>query len=346
MTVRSRVAPPARRAGFGFGVVVAFLVIAFGSAGLVTSVDHLPGTSARPELTWAGDEAVRPGLDAAARDLEAMTNDIDRLGVLGRGALAALAGSRWDVLNSTIDQGAVLVVGIRAQTDALRGRLLALPGPARTAQIRLSQDSLDRQQRLFDALDATGGLATAWARLDAGSLDAARLSTLLTDHDRLITEAIDAGLKRRTPEALRARGLERGAVQERIGKRCLRSGKVEPGQPLVDEARRDASERDVLAGIVGPQRRADQADRRAGARGGFGRPGAHRGNPIPQRHPAPDMERRAPADLDVADAIGRLRLDELRHDPAECLGVLHQRNRQVERPQQLRLARATFRGDE
>jgi hypothetical protein len=202
VTVRSRVAALAPGAGFGLVIAIVFVLLAFGSAGLINSVDHLPGLSTRPELTWAGDEAIRPGLDAATTDLEAMTADIDRLGVLGRGALAALAGSKWDVLDAAVADGAVLVGTIRDRTNALRARLVALPGLGRTAQIRLSQESLDRQQRLFDALDATDGLATAWARLAAGGINAAQLSTLLTQHDLLVTDAIDAGLKRLTTEAL------------------------------------------------------------------------------------------------------------------------------------------------
>jgi hypothetical protein len=202
VTVRSRVAALASGAGFGVVTVLVFVVLAFGSAGLITSADHLPGPSTRPELTWAGDQAIRRGLDAATRDVAAMRKDLDSLGVLGRGALAALAGNEWDLLDSTIDRGAELVLAIRNRAGALRTSLLALPGLGPTAQLRLSPESLDRQQRLFDALDATDGLATSWARLDAGSVNAARLATLLTQHDVLITEAIDAGLKRQTAEAL------------------------------------------------------------------------------------------------------------------------------------------------
>lgn len=204
MTVRSRVVTLAPGAGIGVVIVVVFVLLAFGSAGLIASIDHLPGAASRPELTWAGDQAIRPGLDAATTDLQAMSADVDRLGELGRGALAALAGSNWDVLDSTIADGAVLVRGIRDRTDRLRARLIALPGLGPTAQLRLSQESLDRQQRLFAALDATDGLATAWARLAAGGIGAAQLSTLLTRHDVLVTDAIDAGLRRRTQEALAA----------------------------------------------------------------------------------------------------------------------------------------------
>ncbi len=202
MIVRSRLAALAPGAGFGLVIVVVFVLLAFGSAGIVNGVDHLPGASARPELTWAGDEAIRPGLDAATTELAALTDDVDRLGLLGRGALAALAASNWDVLGSTVDQGTVLVHAIRDRSDALRARLLALPGLGRTAALRLSQDSLDRQQRLVDALDATDGLTTAWARLGAGGIGASQLSSLLAQHDQLITDAIDAGLKRRTKETL------------------------------------------------------------------------------------------------------------------------------------------------
>lgn len=202
MTVRSRLATQAPGAGFGLVVLVVFVLLSLGLAGLVTGIDHLPGTGARPELTWAADEAIRPGLDAAARDLAAATADVDDLGRLGRGALAALAASKWDVLDSTIEQGTVLVARIRDRSDALRTRLISLPGLGRNAAIHLSQDSLDRQARLFDAIDATSGLAGAWARLAAGSSSAAQLSTLLTRHDQLITEAIDAGLQSNTQGAL------------------------------------------------------------------------------------------------------------------------------------------------
>jgi hypothetical protein len=202
VTARSRAASlaPAARSALITGLV--FVLLAFGSAGLISSADHLPGTSARAELTWAGDEAIRPGLDAAMSDLEAMASDLDRLSVLGRGAIAALAGSKWDVLDSTIADGGVLVSGLRDRANELRARLIALPGLGRTAEIRLSQESLARQQRLFHALDATDGLATAWARLAAGGINAVHLSTLLTQHDVLITDAIEAGLNRRTKEAL------------------------------------------------------------------------------------------------------------------------------------------------
>ncbi|HEY0443474.1 MAG TPA: hypothetical protein VGC90_04550, partial [Candidatus Limnocylindrales bacterium] len=105
--------------------LVAIELIALGAAGLVAAIDHQPGTAARAELTWAGDQAIEPALNAATANLVSLGSDVDRLGVLGRGALAALASSQWDDLDSAVNDGGVLVLQIRAETDRLRTAVLA-----------------------------------------------------------------------------------------------------------------------------------------------------------------------------------------------------------------------------
>ena len=196
-----RVATVVPRVGFGLVAIVFMVTLALGSAGLITAIDHLPG-DARPELTWGADQAARPGLDAATRDLGSMSAEVDKLGTLGRGALAALAGSKWDVLDSTINEGTELVRAIRDRGDAIQASLIALPGFGRNAELRLSRTTMEREQRLFNAVDATDGLATAWARLASGSISASELSTLLSRHDQLITSAIQFGVKGDTKTAL------------------------------------------------------------------------------------------------------------------------------------------------
>ena len=94
--------------------------------------------------------------------------------------------------------------------------------------------------------------------------------------------------------------------------------------------------------VVRAQRRADQPDLDAGPRRRV--PRAARRPPRcrrPRERPPRDVEQRPPADLDVADVLGGLRLDELGGDPLERLGVLHQRDRQVERREQLGLVACT-----
>jgi len=79
-----------RRSAFAVAWLALAVVIALGAAGIVTALDHLPGSSGRPELTWTADRAIEPELDAASADLVALADAVGVLGEEGRGALAAL----------------------------------------------------------------------------------------------------------------------------------------------------------------------------------------------------------------------------------------------------------------
>jgi len=180
-------------------LVVAALVSA-GAAGVVASVGGPPGATARPELTWAGDGAIQPGFDAALGDLRALSTQVDRLGTLGRGALAALSARDETQLASIIDDGSTLVGSIDSSATAIRSRLRALPGtngiapplPA-TADLVLGQRSQERYAALDDAVSTTEGLSGAWVRLTAGSLAAIRLSSSLGEHDASTAAAARLG---------------------------------------------------------------------------------------------------------------------------------------------------------
>jgi hypothetical protein len=173
---------------------IVVVLVALGIAGLVAWLDHRPGGSGRPELTWARDEAVSAELDAAATELSGIADEVERLGLLGRGSLAALTARDFDLLDQTIASGTVLASGIREEGTALRARLQALPMSEPDTRLRLSPATLDRYARLVAALDATNGLAGSWARLVQGSLSAGRLTALLDGHDKLILEGIEAGV--------------------------------------------------------------------------------------------------------------------------------------------------------
>jgi hypothetical protein len=169
-------------------------LVALGIAGLVAWLDHRPGGSGRPELTWARDAAVGAELDAATAELSGIAGDVERLGLLGRGSLAALTARDFDLLDRTIASGTVLAAGIRDEGTALRARLLALPMSEPDTRLSLSPASLDRYAKLVAALDATNGVAGSWARLVQGSLSAGRLTALLDGHDKLILSGIEAGV--------------------------------------------------------------------------------------------------------------------------------------------------------
>jgi hypothetical protein len=185
-----------RRIGVAIAWTLAFAVIAFGSAGIASAMAHPPAGLGRPELTWAGDLAIRPSLDAATDDLVALSEEVDALALLGRGALAALAGSDWELLDETVSNGSTVVLGIRADTAALQASLVGLPGMGGDVELNVSAATIERHRRLVDAAGVTQDLARNWASIANGSLSAARLSTLLTRHDELVVAAIEAQLAR------------------------------------------------------------------------------------------------------------------------------------------------------
>ena len=185
--------------GFGrlIGAVVwvAILVaIALGAAGIVTGMDHSPGTPARADVTAAGDAAVAPLLDAARADLGGLAAEVDALGTQARGALASLNGADPTTGQAAIAAGDRLVAGVIARTISLRRELAAVPYVGTPeAGLTVSDPIVARHAALVTALDATDGLDVAWARLTTGSVAATKMSRLLAEHDRLVGLAAERG---------------------------------------------------------------------------------------------------------------------------------------------------------
>ena len=178
-------------------------VIAVGGAGLVTALANQPGTASRAELTDAGDRAAAPGLEAARTNLAALTGDVDRLGELGRGALAALVASDFKSLDTAVADGQTLAHSVEGRSGQIREELRTLPGSGPGERLTWSPETLHRRDVALAAVDATGGLEVAWIRLAAGSSVANRLSVLLTDHDRIAGQAAATGRKLQFAAALK-----------------------------------------------------------------------------------------------------------------------------------------------
>lgn len=191
-----------RRVALAVAWLAIAALISLGAAGLVAAMAHQPGTASRPELTWTADRAIEPGLDAAEAELATLTEEVRDLGVLGRGALAALVGRDAATLAQTVAEGQTLAAAIDARTVAIRESLAVLPGTGPDEAIRLSPTVLERRDILLGALDATQGLSAGWSRLASGALTATRVSTLLTDHDTVTGEAAEIGRSGAYAEAL------------------------------------------------------------------------------------------------------------------------------------------------
>ncbi len=191
-----------RTAGLALAWLGISVLISIGAAGIVVGLDHVPGTAARAELTWAGDRAADAELDAAQAGLEALGALLARLALQARGALASLTGQDLETVQATVDQGTQLVAAIRDRSAAVRRELLAVPGVTGSpARLTTSAGVRDRNAAMIEALDATEGLDDAWARLTVGAIAASRLSGLLSDHDQAMLRAVEAGRDARYEEA-------------------------------------------------------------------------------------------------------------------------------------------------
>lgn len=182
-----------RRSALALAWLACAALLALGSAGLVAGLSPAPGTAARAELTWAADEAIRPGLAAALDDLGRLSAEVTELGRLGRVALAMLVDRNLDGLATTVQAGSTLAGSIEVEAAALRARLAALPGVGPGIEGRLGPEVRAQHDAILAALESTAGLRGSWATLTAGSAAAARLAALLADHDRYAAEAARAG---------------------------------------------------------------------------------------------------------------------------------------------------------
>jgi hypothetical protein len=182
-----------RRVALAIGWLLIAALIALGAAGIVGAMAHVPGTAARPELTYVGDRAIEPGLVAAERGLLELGEDVHRLSALGRSSLSSLVVTDLDALTAAVREGEDLSIAIEARANELREGLQNLPGIGDRADLTLSESYQERQARALKALESTDGLAVAWSRLAVGSVAAIRVTGLLTDHDRITGEAAAFG---------------------------------------------------------------------------------------------------------------------------------------------------------
>jgi hypothetical protein len=182
--------------------VVVMVLVALGSAGLIASLDHPPGSPARQELTWVGDSALAPKLATGRTQLEEIGGQLDRLGTLARGSLAAAIADKTATVDQAIADGTALVGQIDLETDLLTAGLLALPGVGPNPDLHLSRPTQETLHLMVDALDSTRTLSSDWVALTKGTIDASRLTGLLDQHDKLIVSAIDAAIGRKFKTAI------------------------------------------------------------------------------------------------------------------------------------------------
>jgi hypothetical protein len=179
-------------------------LVAFGGAGLVAAMDHVPGTPPRAELTWAGDQAAEPALDAATAQLEQLAGSVDTLSTTARLALAEVVAGDLGSLQQTISTGTLQLSDVEAQARTLEAGLAAVPGTGDGAELRLSGEIRKRYDELAGTRTLTDGLAADWASFTGRAIDAASLAGLLSQHDEQTAAAAKEGSAAHYAAALKA----------------------------------------------------------------------------------------------------------------------------------------------
>jgi hypothetical protein len=174
-------------------LVVAILV-ALGGAGIVAAMDHVPGTGARAELTYPGDAAAEPALDAATTHLQTLSDEVDALGTIGRQALAAVIAGDVSQVNDLVAQGTTQVGVVKAEAQTLSTSLDAVPGMGGTdTELRVAPAVRERYARLATTRNLTNGLEADWATFTGRAIDAVNLKDLLARHDQETAAAARQG---------------------------------------------------------------------------------------------------------------------------------------------------------
>ena len=189
-------------------------LIAFGSAGVIAAMQHQPGTVESPELTYAGDEAAEPALDAATEELQALADEVDTLGSTARQTLATVVGGDLDALQGLIAEGTAQLSVVNRQASELEAAVAAVPGMDGDAELIVSEGLRRRHEELAATTGLTAGLEAEWASLTGRALDAASLTTLLARHDEETAAAAKQGSAAHYKQALALLDTSDGTIAE------------------------------------------------------------------------------------------------------------------------------------
>jgi hypothetical protein len=168
-------------------------LIAFGAAGAVIAMQHTPGTPARAELTWAGDRAAEPGLDAAAAELQVLADDVDALGSTARQSLSAVVVGDLASLQALIDRGTAELAIVDTQARRVETAVAGVPSMGADSGLVVADDVRRRYDELAATTGLTARLEADWGAFTGRALDAATLTGLLTRHDQETADATKQG---------------------------------------------------------------------------------------------------------------------------------------------------------
>jgi len=198
----ARILPILRRLVRGSAWTVLLALLAISGAGLVGETFHAPGSPARAELTWDGDTALGAQLDVAAAELRVIATDVTQLAQFAKSALAEVTSTDPTRLRAALEQGGLVAARVDASAKALRTSLVGLPGDGPMAAIEYSNATLVRRAAVLAAIDAASGMAAEWQAVTGRAVDAAQVTSLISQHDLTVLSAAQEGVAARYAAAI------------------------------------------------------------------------------------------------------------------------------------------------
>jgi hypothetical protein len=189
----ARIPPFLGRVVRGITWTIVLGVMSAAGAGLLATTWHAPGSPARAELTYAGDTALAPRLQAAIAQLQVVSQDVSVLASEAKTALSEIVSSDPTRLRDALQRGALASGRVDDAARALRTSLAGLPGDGPTAVLDYSNATLFRRAAILAAIDAATGLAAQWQHVSGRAADASNLIALIDGHDVTVLDAASKG---------------------------------------------------------------------------------------------------------------------------------------------------------
>ena len=191
--------------------------LAFGSAGVVAASEHLPSGGARPELTWAADQALSTRLNDAVRELALLKQDVDALGTQARATLSSLTDINQVTLRTAWDSGWNDVNSIDTESADLNSKLDCAGLAARSDTELAKTYSPPLVARYKLACTAVGSVAPIhgdWQSMVDSSKTAFQVVDDIESHDSIATDALKLATQGRYPEAIAKLALASSALSD------------------------------------------------------------------------------------------------------------------------------------
>jgi hypothetical protein len=191
--------------------------LAFGSAGVVAAAEHLPSSGARPELTWAADQALTIRLNDGVRELALLKQDVDSLSTQARATLSSLTDINAVTLRTAWDSGWNDVNSIDTESADLNAKLdcATLASTSATALAEKYSPPLVTRYRLTCvAVASVAPIHDDWQSMVDSSKTAFQVVDDIESHDSIATDALKLATQGRYPEAIAKLALASSALSD------------------------------------------------------------------------------------------------------------------------------------